>query len=64
MPSFVQNGKVFHDEMQNIKGLYLKYAFSPNAYAFAGLEHPNDYTDTEKVAENFLIQAKKYFSVG
>ena len=64
LASVIENGKVYRDELQNVKGLYLKYAFSPNAYAFAGLEHPSDHTDTEKVAENFLVQAKKYFSVG
>lgn len=56
-------GKTF-DEMQNIKGLYLKWAFSPNAYAFAGLEHPQDHSDEKAVAEYFLSQAKQYLSVG
>lgn len=51
-------------EMQNIKGLYLKWAFSPDAYAFAALEHPSDHSDVEAVAEFFLSQAKRYLSVG
>ena len=64
LPHHAAGNTVTYDEMQNIKGLYLKHAFSPNAYAFAGLVHPTDHSDTDKVAESFLNQAKEYFSVG
>ena len=64
LPHHAENNAVSYDEMQNIKGLYLKYAFSPHAYAFAGLVHPNDYTDVSAIAENFLAQAKEFLSMG
>jgi hypothetical protein len=37
LPHEVEDDLVVYDELQNIKGLYLKQVFSPNAYAFAGL---------------------------
>ena len=64
LPHHAKENAVTCDEMQNIKGLYLKHAFSPNAYAFAGLVHPADHSDVESAAEDFLNQAKQYFSVG
>lgn len=64
LPHHAKENAVTYDEMQNIKGLYLKHAFSPNAYAFAGLVHPADHSDVEGVAEDFLNQAKQYLSVG
>lgn len=64
LPHHAAGDMVTYDEMQNIKGLYLKHAFSPNAYAFAGLVHPTDHSDTDKVAESFLKQAQEYLSVG
>ena len=64
LPHNVENGKVYYDETQNIKGLYLKQNFSPNAYAFAGLVHPTDYADVATVSADFLAQAKEYLSVG
>lgn len=64
LPHHSDGKRVDFDEMQNLKGLFLKQAFSPNAYAFAGLEHPDRHDDTEAVANDFLAQAKRYFSVG
>ena len=64
LPHYDQEKKVIFDEMQNVKGLFLKWAFSPNAYAFAGLEHPTDHTDEKAMAEQFLSQAKEYLSAG
>ncbi len=59
------DGKTFDvQELQNEKGLFLKHAFSPNAYAFAGLEHPADMVYDETVAEDFLQQAKTYCALG
>ena len=55
---------IYTDYMQNIKALYLKKEFSPNAYAFAGLIHPDSYDDTDAVADEFLRQVKEYTSVG
>ncbi len=52
------------DGMQNLKGLYLKRVFQPNAYAFAGLVHPFEYTDERAVATSFEKQAIQYASVG
>lgn len=50
------------DNMQNIKALYLKKAFSPNAYAFAGLEY--HFQNEDDLSNSLLEQAKEYFSVG
>jgi len=64
LPHHASGSEVDFDCMQNIKGLYLKSVFSPNAYAFAGLEHPIDHVDVKGVQVSFLEQAKKYLSVG
>ena len=54
------------DEMQNMRMLFLKYAFSPNAYAFSGLEHPLNVAemDEEYLSKEYLRQAEEYASVG
>ena len=49
---------------QNIKGLFLKHAFAPNAYAFAGLIHPQEKMTDEEQAKLYRNQAEKYFSAG
>ena len=61
IPYKLHGESVSLEDMQNIKALCLKKAFSPNAYAFAGLEY-----DCEEhcLADSFLRQAKEYFSVG
>ncbi len=51
-------------ELQNEKGLFLKHAFSPNGYAFAGLVHPKDMVYDEKTADDFLSQVKFYDKIG
>ena len=55
---------VTFDDMQNIKGAYLKHVFSPNAHTFAGLEHPLEETDKKKYADNLLKQAEEYMAAG
>lgn len=48
---------------QNIKNLFYKEVFSPNGYAFAGLEyHP--YQSKKELSEQFLAQVKLYSQVG
>jgi predicted TIM-barrel fold metal-dependent hydrolase len=64
LPHHARNGIVDYEQLQNIKALALKQAFSPNFYAFAGLVHPQDYTDKKSVKKAFLRQAEEYFSVG
>ena len=64
LPHHAAKNGIICDEMQNVKGLYLKYAFSPNSYAFAGLVHPTEHNDVETIANDFLKQAKQYLSVG
>lgn len=64
LPHHEHNGKVDYDEMQNLKGLCLKDAFSPNAYAFAGLVHPQVYADKQAIAQDFVKQAQEYLQVG
>ena len=50
------------DEMQNMRMLFLKYVFSPTAYAFSGLEHPFNVTelDEEYLSKEYLHQAEEY----
>ncbi len=64
VPHHAHNDEVDFDEVHNIKGLYLKHAFSPKAHAFAGLVHPQEHTDKKAVAEFFLAQVKEYMCVG
>ena len=52
------------DPTQNVKGLYLKKAFAPNAYAYAGLEHPMTEVSDSELSEILLSQAKEYRKVG
>lgn len=58
------DGTVKLDLLQNIKGLYLKDALSPNAYCLAGLVHPEDYRDADAAAEDFLAQIRTYHAAG
>ena len=63
IPNDVSSEKEFYlDEMQNIRMLFLKYAFSPTAYAFSGLEHPLNVAelDTEDLSKEYLRQAEEY----
>ena len=64
LPHHVHEGKITIDKSQNLIGLFLKKSFSPNGYAFAGLEHPLAHDDKEKIADDFLSQAKTYLKVG
>ncbi|MBQ8374070.1 MAG: amidohydrolase family protein [Clostridia bacterium] len=67
IPNNVSPEREFYlDEMQNIRMLYLKNAFSPTAYAFAGLEHSLDVVerDSEALSKEYLRQAEEYASVG
>ena len=52
------------DLLQNAKGMFLKLFFSPNAYCLAGLVHPADDSDTERVANDFLEQVRAYRRAG
>ncbi len=52
------------DKTQNIKALFLKDAFAPNAYAFAGLLHKQSYSSEEEASEYFLAQAKEFWAMG
>ncbi len=58
------DGSVKLDLTQNVKGLYLKRAFSPNGYAMAGLVHPDDHSDTDAVSKEFLRQIETYRAAG
>lgn len=49
------------DYTMNIKALYIKHCLAPNAYAFGGLVHNFDGTDT---AESYLAQAKSLYEQG
>lgn len=67
IPNKVTPEKGFYfNDMQNIHMLFLKYVFSPNAYAFSGLEHPLNVAelDDKTVSDMYLKQAQEYASVG
>jgi hypothetical protein len=51
------------DKIQNLKALYYKAVFSPNAYAFCDLEHDFNMPMEER-AEYYLNQAKEYLANG
>ncbi|MBQ8658067.1 MAG: amidohydrolase family protein [Clostridia bacterium] len=53
------------DEIDNIRVMYFKSVFSPNAYAYAGLEYKRLNTkDKKAVAADLLRQVKEYKRVG
>lgn len=60
------NGGLRFNAAQNVKGLFLKKAFSPNAYAYAGLVHPLDVADKneKELSKSYLTQAETYARVG
>ena len=59
-----RKGGLFVNKNQNVKGLFLKHAFSPNAYAFAGLIHPQEQISDEERAEIYYNQAVEYNNAG
>lgn len=53
------------DELENIRVMYFKSVFSPNGYAYAGLEYKYvDVKDKQAVAEELLRQVQEYKKVG
>ncbi len=64
LPHDNHQGTMSFDHLQNIKGLYLKYKFSPNAYAYAGLEHSQTEMDVNEKSKLYLSQVEEYFSNG
>ena len=53
------------DLLENIRVMYFKSVFSPNGYAYAGLEYKDlDVTDKSAVAQDLLHQVKEYKKVG
>ncbi len=53
------------DLSDNIRAMYFKGVFSPNGYAYAGLEYKGlDVKDKKAVAEDLLRQVKEYKRVG
>lgn len=64
LPHHAPNAKLTFNPMQNIRILYLKHAFSPDYFAFAGLEHPLSPTDDKTLADLFLKQAETYMAAG
>ena len=53
------------DEIDNIRVIYFKSVFAPNAYAYAGLEYKGlDVKDKKAVAQSLLEQVKDYKKVG
>lgn len=49
--------------LENPKNLFFKQVFSPNAYAYAGLEHHVGMTESE-LSESFYNQVKEYLANG
>lgn len=52
------------DILHNLRILFYKKHFSPNGYAFAGLEHPKTYSNLEELNDVFFNQVKKCFDMG
>jgi len=53
------------DEVDNVRVMYFKSVFSPNAYAYAGLEYKGlDLADKKAVSQELLRQVKEYKKVG
>jgi predicted TIM-barrel fold metal-dependent hydrolase len=53
------------DLLDNIRVIYFKSVFSPNGYAYAGLEYKDlDLTDKNAVAQDLLRQVQLYKKVG
>ncbi len=53
------------DYIDNLRAMYFKCAFAPNAYAYAGLQYDKlDLSDKKAVAEDLLRQVKEFRKVG
>ena len=64
VPTHAQDMRLTFDSTQNVKGLFLKKAFAPNAYAYASLEHPYyEISDLER-SDLYLKQAQEYYAAG
>jgi predicted TIM-barrel fold metal-dependent hydrolase len=61
--SIPQHDKKYIDYKQNIKDLFFKNYFSPNGYAFAGLEYKAELTVEERVNDH-VKQAEEYIDAG
>ncbi|MBQ8658513.1 MAG: amidohydrolase family protein [Clostridia bacterium] len=64
LPHHANGNKLHLSANQNVKGLFLKYAFSPDGYAFAGLIHPQSQISDEDRATTYYDQAVRYNSAG
>lgn len=66
LPHHADHDEFTFAEAHNVKGLFLKKVFSPNAYAYAHLEHPLDVAERsdEELAALYLKQAKEYYAAG
>ena len=58
-----EHGDVEMDKLQNVKCLYYKAMFSPNGYAYCGLEHDFE-MPMEQRADYYLNQAKENLANG
>lgn len=64
IPHHAHNNGLHLSADQNVKGLFLKHAFSPNGYAFAGLIHPQTQISDEERAESYYRQVVQYHAAG
>lgn len=65
LPHHSDGRDLTHEYTSNINGLFLKHTFSPNAYAFAGLDHTALSTVDEKTrAKCYEKQAEEYAAAG
>lgn len=64
-PHHSDGEKLYVDELQNVKTLCLKHAFS-GSYAYAALVHSQGMTDTteERLSREYLRQAQEYVAAG
>lgn len=63
LPYLDGKGQIDYFPTQNIKGLYLKHAFSPDFYAFSGLVYPKNLSG-QALADELLRQAEEYALAG
>lgn len=64
LPHHEKNGVLTFDPTQNVKGLYLKTRFAPDAYAFAGLEHTGTALSEDERSRMYLLQAERAMAAG
>lgn len=64
VPTHAKDMTMTFDSTQNVKGLFLKKVFAPNAYAYAALEHPHYEISDDERSALYVKQAQEYYAAG